>query len=682
MSKFRLAGIIVIVMAIMFASCRNPSGSPHVHDWGEWTVTIEATCTEDGLETRVCKLKSSHTETQIINHLGHDWSDWDVTTPPTCTEYGVGLRTCSRCSVEGTLMPVLGHDWGEWIETVAPNCTYPGVEEHTCLRDGTHIESRAVSIIPDAHSWGIPTSTANCGQAGTKTTVCIYNAAHFTEEPVPADANVHDWLYEPTKTKDPTCTEPGEETGICRTHGDVVGIIPPLGHNFGPWTESTAPTCTEVGSEIMECQRPGCTESETRPVPAIGHLWGAWAQTSAPTCETEGIETRTCGHDASHKETRPGLPAIGHNWGPWVLKSAATCTTGAVEIHTCSNNTAHTETRTGTILDPAAHNWGAWLPAGSYIGPVDQTRTCTYNSSHKENRSLPQQEVTSSSTWTSARTEINNKNGGTYTLLIGSDFSVNGSTASTFTIPSNPLKVTLKANGGARTISLTSTNGYMLYISNLTTVVLDNNLTLMGKTDNSTVLAQINSGAELIMNNSKITGNKRLITDGTNKSGGVMVLGTLTMNSGSSISGNEGYSGGGVWIDGAGVFNMNGGSISSNKATRGGGVYSSNSTGGTNSKINIRGGQIRNNTASNLGGGIYIGGTSQLRISGDQNDAYIDGVDSQDSNFAASNSEALAKVGTGCITEYGTWSGSTWTTKGTLDTTPYTIYVRNGVLNP
>ena len=36
------------------------------HDWGEWTVTKEATTTEEGVETRACKRDPSHTETRAI----------------------------------------------------------------------------------------------------------------------------------------------------------------------------------------------------------------------------------------------------------------------------------------------------------------------------------------------------------------------------------------------------------------------------------------------------------------------------------------------------------------------------------------------------------------------------------------------------------------------------------------
>jgi hypothetical protein len=39
------------------------------HDWGEWTVTTEATTEAAGVETRVCKNDASHTETREIEKL-------------------------------------------------------------------------------------------------------------------------------------------------------------------------------------------------------------------------------------------------------------------------------------------------------------------------------------------------------------------------------------------------------------------------------------------------------------------------------------------------------------------------------------------------------------------------------------------------------------------------------------
>ena len=46
-------------------------GKPHEHDFGEWTVTIPATCTEAGEEQRTCAC--GETETRTVAASGHDY---------------------------------------------------------------------------------------------------------------------------------------------------------------------------------------------------------------------------------------------------------------------------------------------------------------------------------------------------------------------------------------------------------------------------------------------------------------------------------------------------------------------------------------------------------------------------------------------------------------------------------
>ena len=41
----------------------------HVHDWGDWVVTVPATCEAAGVETRTCNLDANHMETQTIPKL-------------------------------------------------------------------------------------------------------------------------------------------------------------------------------------------------------------------------------------------------------------------------------------------------------------------------------------------------------------------------------------------------------------------------------------------------------------------------------------------------------------------------------------------------------------------------------------------------------------------------------------
>jgi hypothetical protein len=63
----KLFGIIAIVAVITFAfamvACDNGGGT-HTHQWGAWAQTTAPTCTTAGVETQVCDLDATHTETR------------------------------------------------------------------------------------------------------------------------------------------------------------------------------------------------------------------------------------------------------------------------------------------------------------------------------------------------------------------------------------------------------------------------------------------------------------------------------------------------------------------------------------------------------------------------------------------------------------------------------------------
>ena len=120
------------------------------HDYGEWAVTKPATCTEAGIETRVCS-RCGEEETRTIPALGHDYGEWVVTKPATCTEAGVETRVCSHDSghKETHAIAALGHDFGEWVVTVEPTETSEGVETRSCSRCG---ETETRSIPPLGHT--------------------------------------------------------------------------------------------------------------------------------------------------------------------------------------------------------------------------------------------------------------------------------------------------------------------------------------------------------------------------------------------------------------------------------------------------------------------------------------------------------------------------------------------------
>ena len=109
--------------------------TPHTHDWGAWTVTTPATCTEAGVETRTCS-GCGATETREIAATGHDFGDWTVTTPATCSAEGVETRTCSKCgATETRAIEKIAHTYGEpewtWTGSDADGYT-AAVAKFTC----------------------------------------------------------------------------------------------------------------------------------------------------------------------------------------------------------------------------------------------------------------------------------------------------------------------------------------------------------------------------------------------------------------------------------------------------------------------------------------------------------------------------------------------------------------------
>ena len=80
------------------------------HDWHD-TETLP-TCTEAGEKGKVCS-RCGMKETEKIPALGHDWGAWTVTTPATCTKEGVETRICNRdpSHVETRTIPTTGHNW-------------------------------------------------------------------------------------------------------------------------------------------------------------------------------------------------------------------------------------------------------------------------------------------------------------------------------------------------------------------------------------------------------------------------------------------------------------------------------------------------------------------------------------------------------------------------------------------
>jgi hypothetical protein len=173
------------------------------------------------------------------------------------------------------------------------------------------------------------------------------------------------------------------------------------------------------------------------------------------------------------------------------------------------------------------------------------------------------------------------------------------------------VEITLLGLGSERKITLAS-NGSMFTINTGVTLTLDENISLVGRSENTVSLVQVNTGSTLIMNDgAKISGNNAGAVN--QNGGGVSVSGGIFTMNGGEISGNRtGMFGGGICISG-GTFTMNGGIISGNNADlHGGGGGISIRIGATFVTIGasfvMNGGTISENYTANYGGGVSVSG--------------------------------------------------------------------------
>ena len=92
---------LIVILAMSFTACNKACE----HQWGEWSETEAATCTEDGLKERKCQL-CQEVESTGIKATGHDYKD------ATCTD----PKTCKNCSATDGVAK--GHKFT--VETVKP----------------------------------------------------------------------------------------------------------------------------------------------------------------------------------------------------------------------------------------------------------------------------------------------------------------------------------------------------------------------------------------------------------------------------------------------------------------------------------------------------------------------------------------------------------------------------------
>lgn len=117
------------------------------HKYGEWIITKEASCTENGSKEKIC----SDCGKKIVEVIpaAHSYSDWTTVKEPTCTEEGKKERVCSVCgNKEEAVISASGHQWntGYTIDVPATG-SFSGSQSIHCSVCGT-VKEGSVVVIP------------------------------------------------------------------------------------------------------------------------------------------------------------------------------------------------------------------------------------------------------------------------------------------------------------------------------------------------------------------------------------------------------------------------------------------------------------------------------------------------------------------------------------------------------
>ena len=351
-----LASVLCLLMVLLFVLGLTACGECE-HQWGDWTVSKNATCTEEGTKEHKCT-ECGETETAKIDALGHDWNAATCTAPKTC-------KTCS--ATEGS---VGSHAYT--VETVkdealktAATCTSAAVYYKSCACGAisTNDADTFTSGSPIAHSFVNEVVKAEALKSEATATMdaiyyksCACGAISTNEEDT---FNLH--VYNQETVKDEalksaaTCTNAAVYHKSCAcgavsaSDEDVFTIGSPAPHTYDKEvvkeeTLKAEATCESAAVYYKSCACGAVSESEADTFTSgdpIAHTYDQeivsddTLKTEA-TCKSAAVYYKSCDCGAiseSDNETFTSGATAPHSYSS--TTTPATCESPAIIVYLC-----------------------------------------------------------------------------------------------------------------------------------------------------------------------------------------------------------------------------------------------------------------------------------------------------------------------------------------------------------
>ena len=338
------------------------------HSFGDWTVTKEATCTENGERKTTCTI-CGYEKTEVSGKAEHTFGDYVSNNDATTEADGTKTRECSVCGYKDTVtdegskihVHTFAEEWtsdasGHWHAAACGHTDEKsGFAEHTF---GEYVSNNDATTETDG------TKTRECSVCGYKDTV--------TDE----GSKIHVHTFEEEWSSDET------NHWHASTCGHTTEISGKAEHSFGDWIVTKAATEEAEGSRERTCTVCGYTATEAIEKLAHTHKFAKeWTKDG-----TYHWHAATCEH------TEEVSDKAAHSFGDWTVTKAATCTEKGEKKTTCTT-CGYEETE---ITDKAEHTYtngvcNCGLPEGFVLIPAG---TFQMGSNAGEDRNKPVHEVT------------------------------------------------------------------------------------------------------------------------------------------------------------------------------------------------------------------------------------------------------------------------------------------------